>query len=71
MRGGVCGRCDLSPKDPEAATLHRIVREHLASFLRAREERGTPMPKFVKDELYGLVRCGVAAHGVAHFVCSA
>lgn len=67
----MCGRCDLSPKDPEQTTLHRIVREHLADFLAAREAAGASMPAFVRDELFGFLRCGVAAHGVALFRCSA
>ena len=67
----MCARCDLSPKDPEQTTLHRIVREHLGDFLAAREEAGASMPRFVKDELFGFLRCGVAAHGVALFRCSA
>jgi len=29
------------------------------------------MPAFVRDELFGFLRCGVAAHGVALFRCSA
>ena len=67
----MCAGCDLSPKDPEQTTLHRIVREHLADFLAARERAGASMPRFVKDELFAFLRCGVAAHGVALFRCSA
>ena len=47
------------------------MREHLGDFLAAREAQGASMPRFVTDELFGFLRCGVAAHGVALFRCSA
>lgn len=49
--------------------LHRIVREHLATFLARRAEAGTPMPTFVVRELQRYLRCGVLAHGAALFRC--
>ncbi|MBW2720219.1 MAG: transposase [Deltaproteobacteria bacterium] len=52
--------------------LHRVVREHLQTFLwdldRHHEERGTPL--FVKREFQRFVRCGVLAHGFARFRCT-
>jgi len=60
---------DLSPSDPQDTTLHRIVREHLETFLASREESGTPMPGFVVRELRRYLRCGVLAHGAACFRC--
>ena len=52
--------------------LHRVVREHLQTFLwdldRHHEERGTPL--FVKREFQRFVRCGVLAHGSARFRCT-
>ena len=62
-------RPDLSPKDPQDTVLHRIVREHIETFLSTREEADTPMPRFVVDELRGYRRCGVLAHGAACFRC--
>lgn len=61
---------DLSPRDPEASTLHRILREHLETFLAERAEADAPMPRFVVDELRGYLACGVLARGVALFACS-
>jgi hypothetical protein len=63
-------RRDTSPKDPERTVLHRLVREHLATFLARRAEAGEPMPRFVEDELRGYLRCGVLAHGAVRFACS-
>ena len=57
---------------PEHGVLHRVVREHLRTFLwefdRQDEERGTPL--FVKREFQRFVRCGVLAHGLARFRCT-
>ncbi len=53
--------------------LHRVIREHLHTFLweldRHHEERGAPL--FVKREFQRFVRCGVLAHGFARFRCAA
>ena len=60
---------DLSPHDPQTTTLHRLVREHLETFLARRAEAGEPMPSFVVDELRDYLRCGVLAHGAVRFAC--
>jgi hypothetical protein len=58
---------------PEHGVLHRVVREHLQTFLweldRHDEQRGAPL--FVKREFQRFVRCGVLAHGFARFRCTA
>ncbi|MBW2404333.1 MAG: transposase zinc-binding domain-containing protein [Deltaproteobacteria bacterium] len=60
-------------RTPERGVLHRVVREHLRTFLweldRDHEERGAPL--FVKREFQRFVRCGVLAHGFARFRCGA
>jgi len=61
---------DLSPKDPQETTLHRIVREHLEDFLAVRERAGTPMARFAVDELRAFLKCGVLGYGAACFSCS-
>lgn len=65
----LAARADLSPKDPQVTVLHRIVREHMETFLARRSAQGEAMPRFVVDELRGYVRCGVLAHGAARFRC--
>ena len=60
-------------RTPEWGVLHRVVREHLQTFLwelgRHHEERGAPL--FVEREFQRFVRCGVLAHGFARFRCAA
>ena len=68
-RGGDRQGEDTSPRDPERGALHRILREHLATFLSEREEAGAPLAKFVVDELRGYLDCGVLSRGCAHFKC--
>ena len=57
---------------PDHGVLHRIVREHLQTFLweldRREHERGAPL--FVKREFQRFARCGVLAHGFARFRCT-
>ena len=57
---------------PEHGVLHRVVREHLQTFLweldRHDEQRGAPL--FVKREFQRFARCGVLAHGFARFRCT-
>ena len=57
------------PRDPQQTSLHRVVRQHLQTFLGRRSEAGEPMPGFVVDELRGYLRCGVLAHGALRFAC--
>jgi len=62
-----------APRDPTATTLHRVLREHLATFL-ARAEDGADargLPRFVRDELTAYLQCGVLAHGFARLQCDA
>lgn len=63
-------REDTSPHDPQQTTLHRLVREHLETFLARRAEEGEPMPTFVVDELRDYLKCGVLAHGAVRFACA-
>jgi len=50
-------------RDPEATVLHKIVREHLETFLARAEEEGRPVPAFVEEEFREYLKCGVLAHG--------
>jgi hypothetical protein len=60
-------------RTPEQGVLHRVVREHLRTFLweldRHHEERAAPL--FEKREFQRFVRCRVLAHGFARFRCGA
>jgi hypothetical protein len=39
-------------REPETTVLHRVVREHLETFLATeREERGKSRPRYVEEEL--------------------
>jgi hypothetical protein len=55
---------------PESATLHRVVRENLATLCAAVEQGcASPLPSFVKDELEGYLACGVLSRGFAILRC--
>jgi hypothetical protein len=55
------------PKSPAQSVLHRVVLEHLETFLaethRLREGRG--LPRFVEQEFREFLRCGLLAGGFA------
>ena len=58
---------------PENTTLHRIVREHLESYLTQATEvdpMGDGVPIHVENEFRSYLRCGILAHGFARARCS-
>ncbi len=56
---------------PEETVLHRVVREHLETFLAQVESRtGTGLPGFVKDEFEAFLECGILAHGFLRVRCA-
>ena len=60
------------PRRPQDTLLHRVVREHLETFLsHARESYDAPLPKYVRDELRGYLRCGIFEHGFTRAHCDA
>jgi hypothetical protein len=59
-------------RQPEQSVLHRVVREHLETFLAEARERGggQGLPRFVERELREFLTCGLMARGFARFRCS-
>jgi len=61
------------PRAPAHGALHRLVHEHLETFLaeaRARSD-GDGLPHFVERELREFLTCGQLARGFARFRCDA
>ena len=55
---------------PEQTLLHRLVREHLETFLAQVQARtGTGLPEFVRDEFGAFLECGILAHGFLRVRC--
>jgi hypothetical protein len=60
------------PRRPQDTVLHKVVREHLETFLaHARESYDAPLPKYVQGELHGYLRCGIFDHGFTRAHCDA
>ena len=58
---------------PENTTLHRIVREHLETYLALANESdpvGDGVPTHVENEFRSYLKCGILAHGFARARCS-
>jgi hypothetical protein len=57
---------------PEDTVLHRVVREHLETFLAEAQRRdgGDGLPAFVEREFRECLSCGVLARGFARFRCT-
>ena len=58
-------------REPEKTLLHRIVREHLATFLADAAERypSGDIPAFIRAEFERYLRCGILCHGFARVRC--
>ena len=61
------GRQTCVRRQPEQSVLHRVVREHLETFLAEARQRGggDGLPRFVERELREFLTCGVMARGFA------
>lgn len=60
------------PRRPVETLLHRVVRAHLETFIaHARETYDAPLPKYVRDELRGYLRCGIFEYGFTRARCEA
>jgi hypothetical protein len=59
------------PRRPAASVLHRIVQDHLETFLAeaARMRDGEGVPQFVERAFRDFLRCGFLAGGFARFRC--
>ena len=59
-------------REPEKTLLHRIVREHLATFLVEAQDRypSGELPCFIRAEFEHYLRCGLLCHGFARVRCS-
>jgi hypothetical protein len=58
---------------PERTVLHRLVREHLETYIARAEETdplGHGVPCFVEARFRAYLRCGILAHGFARARCS-
>ncbi len=69
--GPRCGGLPYTPRRPEDGVLHRVVREHLETFLAEARERngGDGLPHFVERELRDFLACGQLGRGFARFRC--
>ena len=56
---------------PERGVLHRVLSEHLATFLARgdSDETRAGLPRYVRRELSAYLRCGILAHGFARVRC--
>jgi hypothetical protein len=60
-------------RQPETTTLHRIVREHLETYLalaNGSDPMGDGVPDHVEKEFRSYLTCGILAHGFARARCS-
>ena len=67
--------CIASPsyerRQPEQTQLYRIIADHWQTFLQERSFEGRDVPKFVRQEFEGFLRCGILACGLVAFVVQA
>lgn len=61
---------EYRPRQPEELLLHRIVRDHLETFVAREVERGGSLPRFVDRELRKFVACGAPGLGFVRVRCT-
>ncbi len=57
--------------DPSATVLHRVMREHLETFLAEAGMSGDRFPRYVEQEFRDYLECGILAHGFLRVKCEA
>ena len=63
---------EYRPRKPQDTLLHRLVREHLASFVAYTEApRAAPLPRYVKDAFERYLACGDFSQGFVRCHCDA
>ncbi|MBM3739342.1 MAG: hypothetical protein FJW39_26530 [Acidobacteria bacterium] len=71
LRAATAHTVHYERRRPEETIRHRLVREHLETFLAQVEARtGTGLPGFVKDEFEAFLECGILAHGFLRVRCA-
>src|SRR5688572_1074279 len=64
------GRRGYERHCPEETLLHRIVAEHLETFLaEARDNHERPVPRYVERELRAYLECGILEYGFLRALC--
>lgn len=57
-------------REPEKTLLYNVIRENLNTFLEYADARGGgPLPKYVRQEFFRFMDCGILARGVARVRC--
>jgi hypothetical protein len=56
---------------PEQTLLYRLVEQHYAAFVTAREVAGRPLPRYVQKEFEAYLKCGRLEHGFLRVKCEA
>ncbi|MBI2963887.1 MAG: transposase zinc-binding domain-containing protein, partial [Deltaproteobacteria bacterium] len=64
-----CAPRPHEPRRPEDGVLHRVLHEHLETFLEETRAAGNGLPGFVEREIREFLSCGILARGFARFRC--
>ncbi len=64
----MCAPC-YRPRSAADLLLHRVVRDHLETFLADVRARGAQVPRFCERELRKFLDCGVAEKGFLRIRC--
>jgi ribosomal protein S27E len=58
------------PRAPEETVWHRVLRDHLATFLESEKDPDSGVPDFVERELRAVILCGSPALGFIRVACT-
>jgi len=62
--------CEYKRREPEQDLLHKVLVEHLETFLDRAGNEEFGLPRYVENELRDFVKCGVLAHGFVRVRCN-
>jgi len=62
-------RLEYKRREPEQDLLHRVLLEHLETFLDRTHTAEFALPKHVEQELRDYLECGVLAYGFVRIKC--
>ena len=57
-------------RQPEASLMHKILREHLSTFVEEMQNEGRSLPKYITKSFENYLKCGIPAHGVTRMTCA-
>jgi hypothetical protein len=57
-------------RKPEITPLYKIIAENIETFFALCREQGPGLPRYIENEFYKYLECGILAHGFVKYSCT-